>query len=156
MADVIRTMMQEVMDEYRPVLAPESPEANAMAEASPFDATPQPQAQLERPTGGQQPTPLPAATTAHRHIFPLPSRVAPPPPVPITWLAAPVSDSPSTSTFDLEFANPIQAATGAPAVLYGSVDEMTESWAMEATYANRDITFEELLRGAGSAEDMQP
>ena len=155
MTEVIRHTMQEVMEDFRPILASAIPDTNEDAEHDlNFERS---QMHSESAVHSQTLNAFPASNMGT--IFPLPLRAAPPPPAPpsATWAAVPLSDSPSTTMFDFGFGNPGQAVASAPAVLYGPDEGMAESelWDVDGSYDNEITTFERLLDGTGPADDMQ-
>ncbi|KAK0642083.1 hypothetical protein B0T16DRAFT_224830 [Cercophora newfieldiana] len=151
-AELISRTLQEVMDRYRPVLLPESPEATKSADASPlFVEASTHQEPAERPGGVQTLNTYTGLNTGQ--VIPPPPRAAPPAPPPSTWGVVPLSDSPSTSTFDFGFSNMNQAQSApvveAPAVSYYAGDEMTESWVADGGYDGVGWSYGEYLEGTG-------
>jgi hypothetical protein len=144
--------MQEVMDEHRPVLAPGSPDAEAEHRL----IQEQPREHFEAPGQAQTRNTVAGRSTALDQLFPAPRRLAAAAPVPTAWAAVPFSDSPSASICDLGFDNQHQSGLNTVADLLTAGEDMPQLWVMDDSYANRDITFEEFMGGAGSASNMQP
>ncbi|KAK3346466.1 hypothetical protein B0T25DRAFT_279112 [Lasiosphaeria hispida] len=150
MTELIRSTMQEVMEDYRPILASPRPDTYDFAAVA-VEQTP------SQTTISQQPQPilisLPHANTLTAQTLPPPSRVAPPPSPPSNWGFFPFSDSPSASTFDFGFTNQgrVQALIDTPMLETPfSVGEMPTSWAVDDNMNNElgVLSFLEDLDGA--------
>ncbi|KAK4446948.1 hypothetical protein QBC34DRAFT_144548 [Podospora aff. communis PSN243] len=145
---VIRGTIQEVMEDFRPLLVPISPGANGSARNSPLILDTPPariRTHAERQTAESHTRGIFLRPNEGR-IFPPPSRVAPPPPVP-QWDLPVLSESPSASTFNFGF-----TYFDTPAI--PPVDEVSELWVLDEDYNTGLPSFEEYLNNGRTSGGM--